>query len=453
MVRQDAGASVTASLAAFAAETEFADVPPKPIEIATRMVTDTVGVALAATDEPIANRAREGLPSPSAAVPTLSGEGTGTVREAALQNGILAHALDYDDVHEGMGGHPSAPVVAALLPLAHRDGGSGAEFLTAFLVGTEAEIRLAEALNPGLYERGWHPTSVTGTVGAAVAAAKFTACSPSEVRRAVGIAASEASGIKANFGTMTKPFHVGNAARAGVEAADLAAAGFTASEDAIERGFGGFCDLFRGETTPAVDHVGESLGDPWAITDPRPFFKAAPACGSVQSAIAAAVSLSDRVDPADIDSVEVVEHPRRLDHTDNPTPKSGLDAKFSVQYCVAVALRDGAVTLDHFAEDVPRAAVQRRADTVSVRRDADRFADCEYGAAVTVTTASGDTLTELVEAPPGSARNPMSADEFSAKYRRCARRALPEGRVESTLEVLGRLESLPDLSELVDALT
>jgi 2-methylcitrate dehydratase PrpD len=450
MVDQDA----TASLATFAAETEFSDLPATAVDTATQMVTDTIGVALAATAEPIADRAHVGLHSPSAAVPTLSGEDAATVRDAALENGILAHALDYDDVHEGMGGHPSAPVVAALLPLAHREGGSGSAFFAAFLAGTEAEIRLAEALNPGLYERGWHPTSVTGSVGAAVAAATFMDCSPAEISRAIGIAASEASGIKANFGTMTKPFHVGNAARSGVEAADLAAAGFTASEDALERDFGGLCDLFRGDSEPDLGRLTEDLGDPWGVDDPRPMFKAYPCCGSVQSAIAAAVALHDRIDPAGVEAIEVVEHPRRLDHTDNPTPRSGLDAKFSVQYCVAVGLRDGAVTLEDFTDEaVSRAEVTQLAKMVTVCRDADRFAEAEYGATVAIMDADGGRLVERVTAPPGTADNPMSDAEFEAKFRRCAGRAMPQERLESTLDVLGRLATLPDVTDLVDGLT
>ncbi len=454
MASEGVETSVTHRLAEFAAETDFADLSPTVVDIGTRMLTDTVGVALAATEEPIADRATAGLESPSGAVPTLAGECTGTARDAALRNGILAHALDYDDIHVGMGGHPSAPLVAALLPLAFREGGTGAEFLTSFLVGAEAEIRIAEALNPGLYERGWHPTSVTGAIGAAVAAARFVDATPAEIRRAIGIAASEASGIKANFGTMTKPFHVGNASRAGVEAADLAAGGFTASEDALEEDFGGFCALFRGDSEPEIEPLSAGLGDPWAVVDPRVWFKIHPCCGSVQSAVHAALSLRSECDPTSIESITIAEHPRRLDHTDTPEPTTGLEAKFSVQYCVAAALMDGELTLDHFRDAaVPREDIATMADHVNLLRDPVTFADREYGAAVTVHTAGGKTVQRTVDDPPGSAGNPMSDADFESKYRRCAGRTLPDARVDRSLDCLDRFDALDDITDLLRTLT
>lgn len=450
---QTAGAAgPTATLCGFAADVTAEDCSDDARAVATRMITDTVGVSLAAVDSDVAAAVRRGVPASGDRFAVPGGHTVGDARAAAVHTGTLAHALDYDDVHEGMGGHPSAPVLAALFPLANREGATGRGLIAAFLAGTEVEIALAEAMNPGHYERGWHPTAVVGTIGAAVGAGHLLGLGNRELRHAVGIAASEAAGIKANFGTMTKPLHVGNAARSGLEAAELAAAGFTASEDALERPFGGFCDLFRGDTPPDLDGLVADLGDPWAVVDPRIWFKAHPCCGSVQSAVAAALALREECDTTSIESITITEHPRRLDHTDTPEPTTGLEAKFSIQYCVVAAVLDGDVTLEHFEDEaVPRADIANLADRVRLRRDAATFADRDYGAAVAVRTTDGETLERTVDAPPGSAGNPMPDGVFEAKFRRCAGRALAPERVDRAWALLDDLEDLEDAGDLVAA--
>ncbi|MFB6311963.1 MAG: MmgE/PrpD family protein [Salinirussus sp.] len=440
----------TQALCEFASGVEYQQIPNDVREVGTRMITDTVGVALAAGDSDVEATLRQGFEAPGDRYGVPGGQSVGDIRAAALYTGTLAHALDFDDVHEGMGGHPSAPVLGALLPLADREAASGRELLVALLAGAEVEITLAEAMNPGHYERGWHPTAIVGTIGAAIGAGQLLGLTSEELQRAVGIAASEAAGIKANFGTMTKPLHAGNAARAGIEAADLADAGYTASMDSLERPFGGLCDLFKGDTEPNLEELVSDVGDPWAVVDPRIWFKAYPCCGSVQSAVDAGLELREVTEPDAIQAITVTEHPRRLDHTDTPSPTTGLDAKFSVQYCLAAALIDGEITIDHFRDGaVPRDDIQTLADRVQLDRDTDAFADRAYGASVTLQTDSGTTHTRMVDAPPGSAGNPLTTEQFEKKFRDCARRSLDEQAVDEAWGQLSDLEHVEDMGTLV----
>lgn len=448
----------TERLCRFLATMEIDDVARPVIDHAKSMVLDTLGVTVAGLGSDPATLARGTTTLRSGGDgPRLVGTDlSGPADDVAFAGGVASHALDFDDVHHTMGGHPSAPVLSALLPAAERSGASGAAVLEAFVAGCETAVMLANVLNPGHYERGWHPTAVVGTVGAAAAVGVLLGLDADRLRHAVGVAASGAGGLKANFGTMTKPYHVGNAARTGLEAADLAAEGFTANPDVLEASFGGFCDLFEGDPPHDFADHGTRLGDPWKIRDPPVTFKAYPCCGSTHAAIDGALALRSGhdLDPASIERIEVTEHSRRLDHTDRPNPDGGLDAKFSVQYCVAVALRHGDVWLDHFDPGAVDAEIDRSlVDRVGVRRDAPRFADMEWGAEVRVRTADGTERTELVPAPRGSAENPLTADELEAKYRRCLAPRIDEHDVHRSVSLVRELDAVNDVRTVVDSVT
>lgn len=461
--------SETERLCRFVRETTYDDLPDEVVEHATKMIVDSVGVTLAGADTEAASIAREvkgtkfdggganadggGVDSDGSAARVPGLGVAGHPEDVGHLTGIMAHALDFDDVHQTMGGHPSVPVLAALLPVAEDVGASGRDLLRSFAIGTEVEIRLANAMNPGHYERGWHPTAVLGTMGATAAVGDLLDLDVDELRNATGIAASKAAGMKGNFGTMTKPLHVGDAARNGQEAATLAAAGYTGNRRILELDFGGFCDLFRGDTEPDLDGPLSKLGAEWGLLDPAVGFKPYPCCGSTHAAVDGARRLRDRVDPDAIESVRIEEHPRRLDHTNRPDPESPLDAKFSVQYCVTVILHEGDVWLDHFEEETVRSPTYRSfLDRVDASSDRAAFEDREWGARVTVETAD-DRHVEEVDAPKGSAENPMSWEELEEKYRRCAAIALPEDAVEPSLETLRSLPELDDAATLVDRLT
>lgn len=450
----------TETLCRFLASTDPGDVPAPVLDHAKRMILDTVGVTLAAVDTDLvtivcetgADTYHTGGGDPR----VLGTDLRGTPVDVAFLNGVGSHALDFDDVHPTMGGHPSAPVLSAVLPVAERTHVSGEALLSAFVLGCEVEVTLANVLNPGHYERGWHPTAVLGNLGAAAAVGVLLGLDADELRATLGIAASQAGGLKGNFGTMTKPYHVGDAARDGVEAAELAGRGFTANRNVLEEPFGGFCDLFQGEPPyDFADHLSR-LGSPWKVVDPPVGFKPYPCCGSTHAAVDAALAIQAEHD-LDVDAIErvtITEHPRRLDHTNRPTPTSDLEAKFSVQYCVTVALHERDLWLDHFEERVVTdPAYQQFLGRVQAASDRERFDDREWGAEVAVTTTGGTEYVELVPAPRGSAENALSTDELERKYRRCATSALPDEKVERSLSAIRNLESIDDVGRLVDVLT
>lgn len=450
--------SQTERLCQFVVDTEYGDIPTAVSDHAKEMIVDSMAATLAAHDSDPASIVTDVYRDAygdggDARVPGTCE--TGTVRDVAFLTGVRSHALDFDDVHHRMGGHPSTPVLSALLPVAEKEGLSGADLLRSFVLGVEIEVLLADVLNPGHYERGWHPTAIVGTIGAAAAVGDLLGLTLPQLRNAVGIAASQAAGMKGNFGTMTKPLHVGNAARSGQEAAELSLGGFTANDEILELEFGGFCDLFQGDPPYDFDSHLDRLGSPWAILDPPVGFKPYPCCGSTHSAIDAALELRERDDlsPDAIESVRIAEHPRRLSHTNEPSPKTALDGKFSVQYCVTTALLDGTVWIDHFDDEtVTDGAYQSFLPRVEVVSDQESFTDREWGARVTVETAEGER-TATVDAPKGSADNPMTSAELTEKYRRCASTSIDDDAVEASLVMLRDLDRVDDTSDLIDVLT
>ena len=239
----------TSTIAEFVAKNRWEDCPAEAVDAARRAILDCLGVMLAGSAEPAARivtdiaRSEGGAPLATVIGTSLR---TGAVW-AALANGTAAHALDFDDTNFTMIGHPSAPVLSAALAAGELALADGRALVHAFLLGFEVETTLAEVLNPAHYERGFHATGTLGTMGAAATTARLLGLDPRQTGTALAIAASQASGLKENFGTMTKPFHAGHAARSGVLSALLAREGFTASERALEGPQGYFAVLGAGK--------------------------------------------------------------------------------------------------------------------------------------------------------------------------------------------------------------
>jgi 2-methylcitrate dehydratase PrpD len=364
----------------------------------------------------------------------------------------MSHALDFDDLHTVLGGHPSAPVLSAVLPLAETRGASGRDLVRAFVHGVETVILLGEVLNPGHYERGWHPTAICGHVGAAVGAGALLDLDETELRRAVGVSVSQAAGSKVNFGTMTKPYHVGRVARAGVEAAQLAEAGFTADESALEADFGGLFDLFEGDPPHDVGDVFESLESRWWLLDPPTGFKPWPCCGSTFAAVDAALDLHEEdFDADDVRTVTVVEHPQRLDHTNRPNPTTGLEGKFSVQYCVAVAMANGDLWFDDFEDEAVKSQHRDLVERVEAVADADAVPN-DRSAILEVELEDGRVVEHTVVHPYSSPNDPMTDHDLDEKYRRCAAYTLDDDAVAASLDAIRNAEDVDDVGELVDHL-
>src|SRR6202030_2001731 len=231
-------------------------------------------------------------------------------------------------------------------------GSSGRDLALAYVVGYEAECRIARGVHFHHYDKGWHPTATIGIFGTVAAAGGPRSLAVEQTAVALGLAASLASGLKANFGTMTKPLHVGHASRNGLLAALLAADGFTANAGAIEHKQG-FLHVFNGQGNFDADAILRDWGQPWDIVQPGVAIKQYPCCGSTHPAVDAMLTLvrEHGLTPAMVERVDSWTHPWRLAHTNRPDPQSELDAKFSVQYCLARALLDRRVSLEHFEGD------------------------------------------------------------------------------------------------------
>lgn len=348
----DRGGAYESFLSTGIAGLTFAQIAPSARVVAAQCVLDGIGVALAGADEPAVRIARDvALAETPAGPATLLGHGAHTgCRAAALVNGTAAHALDYDDVSAAMGGHPTVPVLPAALALAEQIGAGGRALLVAVVAGIETEARVGKALGQAHYDRGFHNTATAGTVGAAAAAASLLGLPAGQVGAALAIAATSASGLKANFGTMTKPLHAGQAAAAGLLAAQLAAGGFTASEAGLTESRG-MLPVLSG--TPEPQALVEPFGEPWHVESV--LFKFHAACYLTHATIDAALSLRQQgLDLPAVQAIDVEVPPGHLDVCAIPEPRTGLEGKFSLRFTTALALRDGTADRSRFTDAMAR---------------------------------------------------------------------------------------------------
>lgn len=427
----------------------------RALAMAKMAIVDTVGVTLAGAVEPAVTILAETLAGPGAEGPSLllGGRRRVSAMDAALVNGTAAHAIDYDDMASAMGGHPSVPVVPVAFALGEALGASGQDVLEAYIVGFEAECCLGRVVHPHHYSAGWHPTSTLGVFGAAAAAARLLRLNAGRTATALAIAASMASGVKANFGTMTKPLHVGHAARDGLLAAQLAVRGFTANPEAFEAKEGFFAAYDGLENVI----LGNLLGKPASgleVEQEQFGLKQFPCCGSTHPAILAMLDLvgRERFSAEDVAGIDILAHRRRLPHTDNPAPTTALGGKFSVQYVTARALLDGCVRLGHFEPDaIAEPHVRALLAKVSARpfEAARSDAQHEFACEVTVTLQDGRKLTGLAESALGRGpANPMSDQEMWEKFSDCAAAALPGHRIEVAFAALNRIETWASINEV-----
>jgi len=447
----------TSHLAEFVTKSRWEDCPAEAVEAARRAILDCLGVMLAGSVEPAARlvtdvaRAEGGSPLATVVGTPLR---TGAVW-AALANGTAAHALDFDDTNFAMMGHPSAPVLAAALAAGELALADGRALVHAFLLGFEVETTMAAVMNPPHYEKGFHATGTLGTMGAAAAAARLLGLDPGQTRAALALAASQASGLKENFGTMTKPFHAGHAARSGVLSALLAREGFTASEQAIEGPQGYFAVLGAGKREE--QHL-ESLGAPWKILTSGVAVKPYPSCACTHSIIESALELqrTHRITPEQIAEVTVGVHaavPRILIHS---RPRSGLEAKFSGEFSAAAALCEGRVGMATFRDDkTDDPAIAKLMRRVRLVVDPEIPGDMErhMWTRVTVRFQDGREVSIAPRPVPGHPELPLSKDQLREKFMDCARLVLSEDRADTVRQMLEELDACPDLRSLTAILS
>jgi 2-methylcitrate dehydratase PrpD len=422
-------------------------------------IVDTVGVTLLGAEDE-STRILADTPGVAGAPGSCVVIGTPMRRsplDAALLNGVASHAHDFDDFSREFGGHPSVPVLPALFAVSERGGVTGADLIAAYVVGVETETRIADGVHFHHYQKGWHPTATLGIFGAVAGCARLMGLDEPRTATALCIAASLSSGIKANFGTMTKPLHVGHCARNGVLAALLAERGFSAKLDAFEAPQG-FLNVFNDPERFDTVAMLQDWYEPPVVSEPGISIKQFPCCGSTHPAIYAALELRREhdFDAADIAGVEIRAHPLRLPHTDNAAPGDPLEAKFSIQYCVARALLSGGVSLADFeSERIDDPQVRRLMGLIRVIADAETEGGQSdpFGAAVSVAISDGRYLETRVARRAGrGADNPMTHEELRAKFEDCARSVFPSADRAALWELLWRLETLADVRELTEAM-
>jgi 2-methylcitrate dehydratase PrpD len=432
---------------------DYDDITPEALRWTATAFVDTVGVTLAGIGEdgPQILLRIPGIAAAAGPALILGTDRRTSVLDAALVNGVACHALDYDDVAGSMGGHPSAMLVPALIPLAEMLGSSGRDLVTAYVAGFETECRIARGVHHHHYDKGWHPTATLGIFGTVAGAARLLHLSIDHTAVALGMAASFAAGLKANFGTMTKPLHVGHAIRDGLFAALIAKEGFTANPGAFEHKQG-FLNVFNGPGTYDTARILDEWYDPFECGGAGdPGLKPYPCCGSTHPSIGRMIELAQRHDlkPDRVARVTVMPHARRLPHTDNPDPRTPLAAKFSMQYCVARALADRSVKLRHFEGDAPfdptvRGLMQR----LDARPHPDMAED--WGTEVVVETTDGGRFSSRLDDYPsrGPAGDPMTHAELWTKFTDCAERSLPRTSLSAVFDTLLAIASLPDVHDL-----
>lgn len=441
---------ITRPLADYVMGLAFERLPANVVEVAKHCFLDWIGVTIAGSAEPLARmlvdqvRADGGAPQAS-----LIGVGglRASVGQAALVNGTASHALDFDDVQQRFHGHPTAPVAPVVLALAEERGASGRDIIAAFVAGVEAECRINVYMGDGHYERGWHSTATNGAFGAAVGAAHLLGFDAERCALAMGIAGTQAAGLRAMFGTMCKPLHAGKAAQNGLFGAQLTARGFTSRPDILERplGFG----ATQSDGTDAAAALA-GLGERFEIEDV--LFKYHAACHGVHATIEAARAIQARahVDPAEIERVDVAVQSEYLNICGIDTPATGLEGKFSLRFCAALALA-GADTAD--VETYSDANVRDPALTAlleKVRIHA-RPAMPMKVADVTVLTRSGAAIEERFDVGVPDRDLTRQWEKLAAKFRSCAAPVIGEEKTARTIEAVAGLDRAADLSALAAA--
>jgi 2-methylcitrate dehydratase PrpD len=438
--------SATQQLVSFAATTRFEDLPAAVIRESKRCILDFLGVAIGAANDEAPRIALDTVcelgGSPQA---TIVAYGTRTsVMHAALIDGILSHVLDFDDTHIPTILHPTGPLMAAGFPIAEWKGRSGRDLIAAHALGFEVEARASLALYPEHYDRGWHMTGTTGTLGAAVSAGRLLELNAAQMLHAVGIAATQAAGHREQFGAMTKSLHSGKAASNGLLSALFASRGYTAADESLE----GRRGMFHVMSTKAdVAELTAELGQRWEIF--RNGFKPY-SCGVVtHPGIDAVRRLGTQhgVRPDQVERIDLQVHPLVLELTGKTDPRTGLEGKFSIAFATAIALIEGTARQRQFTDEKVR-----RPDVMALRDRVHPTADPALSHTEAIATAhlkDGRPFREHVTAATGTPENPISDAELREKFLDLVEPVIGLSAGERLAEAVSRLESLDNVADLL----
>jgi 2-methylcitrate dehydratase PrpD len=372
---------------------------------------------------------------------------------AAFGNGAIGHALDFDDYEWPSMAHPSVTVLPAVLALGEKLKAPGKTCLEAYLVGMEVISKVGRGIHPDHYDKGWHSTGTLGTLGAACASSKLLRLDVDRVKMSLGVAASMSSGLRGNFGTMTKALHAGHAARNGVESATLVSFGFTASRDILESGLG-FCNMFTEGRNYDLKKIGEGLGSPFSILSPGVGKKLYPSCAATHSFLDGIFGLIREHDikAEDVDRVECgvfYRIPTMLIHSN---PQTGLEGKFSLEFCIALALLERKVSIHQFtASKVRDPGIQEliRRIRKEVTEEAGKKGTENPVALLTVHMKDGKSYPLRVEKRRGSPLSPLSVEEVVNKFMDCAQSNYSPDQSRRISDAVMNLEKTEEIGELI----
>ncbi len=451
--------ALTDSVGRFVAATKYEDIPPGVIELGKKSILDGLGLALAGSRAETGTICREYLKNIGVCggKATIAGSALKTSpRFAAFVNGVSIHADDFDDTQlsaakdrvYGLLVHPTVPVLPAILALSARRNISGKEWMLAYHLGVEVECKIAEAISPRHYQDGFHSTGTCGAFGSAAASAKLVGFDQSKI--------SQSGGLRENFGTMTKPFQAGHAAESGVVSVDLVALGWTAAQQILEADRG-FFHAFGGSYDPAA--IMDRLGKPWTFASPGVSLKPYPSGSLTHPAMTELMRLieANNVQPDQVETVDCGANHNMTTTLLHHQPKTGLEAKFSMEFCLAILLLERKAGLGEFSEKVVA-----RPDVQEMIRKINFYVDPEAESAgfdkmtsiLKIHLKDGRAITGRADFAKGSPANPMTFEEAATKFRGCAEYAgCSKPQAEKIIALVRTLDSVPDVDVLAPLLS
>ena len=461
---------LTQYVSEFIVNTRYEQVPKDVLALGKKSMLDGFGLALAGSASVVAPLVRAYVQSLGASGATASQAsiiGTGMKahpRFAAFANGVSIHADDFDDTQlsaakdrvYGLLTHPTVGVLPPTFALCELGRRSGKDLMTAYQVAVEVECKIAEAISPRHYNDGFHTTGTVGSLGSAAACAKLRGLTPKQVAYALGVAATEGGGFRDNFGTMTKPFQAGHASENGTVAVDLAALGWTAADDILEAPLG-FFQAEGGGFDPAA--IVGRLGKPWTLAMPGVSIKPHPSGSLSHPAMGEMLRLihDNHITAANVEKVDVGGNHSMTTSLLHHRPQTGLEGKFSMEFCMSILLLDGKAGLPQFTD-----AVVKRPDVQQMIPRVNFYVDPEAEAAgfdkmtsiLKIHLKDGRVINGRAEFAKGSPSNPMTFDEVADKFRGCAEFAKwPKEKTESAIAFITNIDTAPDVSPLARLLT
>ena len=458
---------LTKYVGTFVVQTKYENIPADVIELGKKSILDGLGLALAGSRAESGPISRKYIEQAGACLgkATVIGTTQKTAPQfAALVNGISIHADDFDDTQlaaakdrvYGLLMHPTVPVLPAAFALAEQRTVSGKEWMLAYHLGVEVECKIAEAIAPRHYQDGFHTTGTCGPFGSAAACAKLLQFDLSETLIAFGLAASNSGGLRENFGTMTKPYQAGHAAQSGLVSAEFVALGWTAAEQILEADRG-FFHAAGGSFDPSA--IMNRLGDPWTFASPGVSLKPYPSGSLTHPAMTELARLiaANNIQASQVEKVDIGANHNMTTTLLHHDPKTGLQAKFSMEFCLAILLIERKAGLGQFSDKVVQ-----RPDVQAMMRRINFYIDPEAESAgfdkmtsiLKITLKDGKVITGRAAFGKGSPSDPMTFDEAASKFRGCAEYVdWPEAKTERIIAFVRTMETLADMAALTPLLS